>query len=413
MGYYAGDVMTWLQRKPLGISVLEASRQRIAYIFDHFEKIYVSFSGGKDSTVMLHLVIDEAKKRNRKVAVLFIDWEAQFKLTIDHIIDCYKMYADYIEPYWIAIPLRTTNACSMIEPEWTCWEPGKEHLWVRQKPESAIGDGEFFPFYVSGYTFEEFVPEFGKWYSQGKSTACLVGIRCGESLDRFRTLLSGKKVGYNNLTWTTYVSDTVINAYPVYDWKVNDIWAYNAKFNMPYNRLYDRMYQAGLTAHQMRICEPYGDEQRKGLWLYHVIEPETWGKVVDRVAGANTGALYAKGKDGLLGNGKIELPKGHTWKSYAMFLLDTMPVKTAEHYKNKIAVWLKWYDVHNYPGGEIPDCLPGDTGAKDMPSWRRVCKVLLKNDYWCKGLCFSPTKTDAYKNYENLMKRRRSEWGLI
>ena len=362
---------------------------------------------------MLHLVIDEAKKRNRKVAVLFIDWEAQFKLTIDHITDCYRMYADNIEPYWIAIPLRTTNACSMIEPEWTCWEHGKEERWVRQKPGMAISDESVFPFYVPGYTFEEFVPEFGKWYSQGKSTACLVGIRCGESLDRFRTLLSGKKTGYNNLTWTTYVSDTVINAYPVYDWKVQDIWAYNAKFNMPYNRLYDRMYQAGLTAHQMRICEPYGDEQRKGLWLYHVIEPETWGKVVDRVAGANTGALYAKGKDGLLGNGKIELPKSHTWKSYAMFLLDTMPVKTAEHYKNKIAVWLKWYDVHNYPGGEIPDYLPGDTGTKDMPSWRRVCKVLLKNDYWCKGLCFSPTKTDAYRHYEELMKRRRSEWGLI
>jgi predicted phosphoadenosine phosphosulfate sulfurtransferase len=26
----------------------------------------------------------------------------------------------------------------------------------------------------------------------------------------------------------------------------------------------------------MRICEPFGPEQRQGLWLYHVIEPERW-----------------------------------------------------------------------------------------------------------------------------------------
>ena len=47
-------------------TVLEAAKDRIKYTFDNFKKIYVSFSAGKDSTVMLHLVMDEAKKRNRK-----------------------------------------------------------------------------------------------------------------------------------------------------------------------------------------------------------------------------------------------------------------------------------------------------------------------------------------------------------
>jgi len=73
-------------KKLLGVSVYTAALDRIAYAFDNFEKVYISFSGGKDSSVMFHLTMIEAKKRNRKVGVLIIDLEAQYKLTIDHII---------------------------------------------------------------------------------------------------------------------------------------------------------------------------------------------------------------------------------------------------------------------------------------------------------------------------------------
>ena len=60
-------------KRMLGVSVLEAARQRIAWVFDNFPRIYLSFSGGKDSTVMLHLVMDEAIKRDRTIGVLFVD----------------------------------------------------------------------------------------------------------------------------------------------------------------------------------------------------------------------------------------------------------------------------------------------------------------------------------------------------
>ena len=73
------------------------------------------------------------------------------------------------------------------------------------------------------------------------------------------------------------------NVYPIYDWKTEDIWIYHAKTNKLYNHLYDRMHQAGLSIHQQRICQPYGDDQRKGLWLFHIIEPETWSRIVARV----------------------------------------------------------------------------------------------------------------------------------
>lgn len=396
-------------KRPLGIDVLTAARQRIAWTFDTFPRIYVSFSGGKDSSVMLHLVMEEAVKRGRKVGVLFIDWEAQYQLTIQHIEEMLDLYADHIDPYWVALPLTTTNAVSQFEPEWVCWEPGRN--WVRELPDGAITDEAFFPFYTHAMTFEEFVPRFGEWYGQGKLTACFVGIRANESLNRYRTIVADK-ARMEDKGYTTWINAGVYNVYPIYDWRTEDIWTYNARFQKPYNRLYDRMHQAGLSIHKMRICEPYGDEQRQGLWLFQVIEPETWGKVVARVNGANTGALYANEPGNVMGNRKVTKPDNRTWKEFAEMLLASMPAPTAEHYKNKLAVYLKWYRDRGYPNG-IPDSLPGDTGSKDMPSWRRICKTLLKNDYWCKTLCFGPTKNSAYERYKAVMKKRRQRWGIF
>ena len=61
------------RKKYIQQNVLSASKERIKSIFDDFEKIYISFSGGKDSTVMTHLVMQEAIKRGRKVGLLIID----------------------------------------------------------------------------------------------------------------------------------------------------------------------------------------------------------------------------------------------------------------------------------------------------------------------------------------------------
>lgn len=405
-------------KKFLGMSVLEASRDRIKYVFDNFPRIYVSFSGGKDSTVMIHLVMDEAIKRNQKIGVLFVDLEGQYKLTIDHIQKLYDLYADNIEPFWCCLPIALRNAVSQYEPKWTCWEPGREADWIRQPPKMAITDTDYFPFYKYNMEFEEFVPEFGKWYSQKKLTACFVGIRTGESLNRWRTIAGhGIKLhgdDGNNINWSNYIGDTLYNAYPIYDWLTEDIWTYHAKFSdKPYNHLYELMHKAGLTPHQMRICQPYGDDQRKGLWLFHLIEPETWAKVVARVNGANSGALYAQERGNILGNGKVTRPEGHTWQSFCMFMLDTMPPKTAEHYKNKIAIFIHWNKDRGYPNG-IPDEAEYEAEKnKDAPSWRRIAKVLIRGDYWCKGLSFGMTKSESYTRYIELMKRRRAEWKII
>jgi predicted phosphoadenosine phosphosulfate sulfurtransferase len=399
-------------KKNLGIDVLTATRERISFTFNKFEKICVSFSGGKDSTVMLHLVMDEAKKRKRKVGVLFVDLEAQYKLTIDHVEECYNIYKEWIEPFWVSLPLKLRNAVSMMEPRWECWDPDKKEAWVRQSSAISIIDGKVLPFFKRGMEFEEFVDDFGVWYGNGSLTACLIGIRSDESLNRYRTLVANK-TKFENKSWTTFKNEKVYNVYPIYDWRTEDLWIYTARENKCYNILYDRMYQAGLSIHQMRICQPYGDDQRKGLWLYHIIEPETWGKVVARVAGANSGSLYSQDKGNILGRYGITKPQGHTWKSFAQLLLDTMPVLLKEHYKNKIAVFLKWYTVRGY-SEDIPDEADINLEAdKKVPSWRRICKALLRNDYWFKGLSFTQTKSDTYEQYKKRMTKKREEWKII
>lgn len=395
----------------LGVNVLEASRKRISWTFDNFGKVYLSFSAGKDSTVMLHLVADEARKRNIKFGLLIVDLEGQYKFTIEHAEECVKEYSDVIDLYWVCLPISLRNAVSVYEPKWICWDDDEKDNWIRELPDKAIHDINYFDFFEKGMEFEEFVPLFGEWYSKGEECACLVGIRADESLNRFRTLASKNKVRKDGKQYTTKVTDNVFNVYPIYDWKTEDIWIYHAKNkHKRFNMLYEYMHKAGVSLGNQRICQPYGDDQRRGLWLFHLIEPETWSKVVARVNGANSGALYVQENGNINGYHKIEKPEGHTWKSFAVMLINSMPPKTKEHYTNKIILFQKWWEDRGYVDG-IPDEAELELEMKrDVPSWRRVCKSLLRNDYWCKGLGFSQHKSKAYKKYLDLMRRRKEEW---
>ncbi|NAG37770.1 phosphoadenosine phosphosulfate reductase family protein, partial [Escherichia coli] len=91
---------------PLPQNVLSATEARIAWTLENIPRVCVSFSGGKDSTVMLHLTALRARQMKRKIDVLFIDWEAQFTYTIAHIEHMRSLYSDVIDHFWwVALPL--------------------------------------------------------------------------------------------------------------------------------------------------------------------------------------------------------------------------------------------------------------------------------------------------------------------
>lgn len=400
-------------KRGLGINVLTAARQRISRTFDEFPVVYVSFSGGKDSGVLLELAAREARKRERTLGVLIVDLEGQYQHTIDFITAMLTRHEHVVEPFWVCLPLNLRNAVSQFQPHWQCWDPEHKAQWIRPMPThpAVVRDPKFFDFFERGMEFEDFVPRFGEWYSKrhgGKLTACLVGIRADESLNRYRTIANWKKRRHNGIQWTTWVGEHLYNVYPIYDWRTEDIWRFNGKEHVPYNKVYDVMHQAGLSIHQARLCQPYGDDQRKGLWLFHIIEPDTWSRVVSRVQGANFGAIYATHTGNIMGRVKIEKPENMTWQQYATALLASMPPPTADHFRDKIAKFLHYYEG-DYPGGNIPD---DGTMTKDSPSWKRICKALLSYDFWCKGLSFSPPlNTRSYQSYKQYMRLKREVWG--
>lgn len=382
--------------------------------FDEFGKVYVSFSAGKDSTVMLHLVAEEARRRRRSFGVLMIDLEAQYSLTISHAEQMRLATADCAEWFWVCAPLSLRNAVSMHQPQWQCWEPKREADWVRTKVDNCY-DGSEWEWFAAGMEFEDFVSAFGEWYADGKPCCCMVGIRADESLNRFRTIASSVKERWQRVSYSTRVTEHCFNWYPIYDWSTEDIWVWHYKHpDKRHNELYDIMHKAGLTIHQMRICQPYGDDQRRGLWLYHLIEPQTWGRVVARVNGANSGALYVQETGNMTGYGKVTLPEKHTWRSFAELLLASLPQITQQHFAAKVDVFRKWWMDRGYPEG-IPDSADPSLEAKKMaPSWRRICKAILRNDYWCKTLGFSQHKSGSYERYLSMMKKRRekAQWRI-
>ena len=390
-------------------SVLQASQERISKVFDNFEKIYISFSGGKDSSVMTHLVLAEARKRNVKVGLLIIDLEAQYNDTIKHIEEMVDTYKDNIDLHWFCGELLLRNAVSNYQPRWIAWDEEKKDIWVRPKPKYA-SDLSQYDFYVPKMEFEELMVIFGEWYSQGKTTAAFIGIRADESLHRYRAIVSRKEgLMFNDWKWTTKVSAKLFNVYPIYDWKTEDIWVFHGKNrNLIHNKVYDKMMMAGVKISQQRLCQPYGDDQRRGLWLYHILEPETWYKLIVRVNGVNSGSLYVQENGNISGYHKINKPDGHTWQSFCNLLLATMPGKTQRHYKERFKKFIKGWQDRGYL--VIPDEAPEDLESKCwVPSWRRMCKVILRNDYWCKGLGQTQPLSDAYGKFKAIKQLKKNE----
>ncbi len=280
-----------MSKKYLEKNVLDAALERLEIIFENFDNIYFSVSGGKDSSVMVQLANQVAKKMNKKFDVLFIDLEAQYRYTIEHIEEL-KDLSQIRDFYHIALPIALRNAVSVLQPKWICWEEESKHLWVRNMPEDSINIKNCpFPWFRKGQEFEEFIIQFANWYQKKYQVkvACGVGIRTDESLNRFRTIAyQDRKITFKEYHWTTKIKVhekpiEAYNFYPIYDWTAEDIWGAVSKLNLKFNYIYELMYKNGVSIYEQRLCQPYGDDQRNGLNQFKALEYDTWAKVLNRV----------------------------------------------------------------------------------------------------------------------------------
>ena len=283
-------------------NVYEALQKRFHFLFQEFENIYVSFSGGKDSGVLLNLLLDFKRENypDRQIGLFHQDFEAQYSVTTEYVERTFRRLEREVEPYWVCLPMATRTALSSYEMYWYPWDDTKKDIWVRPMPKYSYVINMANPFHHYRYRMpqEDLAKQFGRFYKEqhrrGK-TVCLLGMRAEESLQRYSGFLN-KKYGYQGECWISKQFKDVWCASPIYDWTNNDVWAANYKFGYDYNSLYDLYYKAGLKPSQMRVASPFNDYAKDSLNLYRVIDPEIWTKLVGRVQGANFGAVYARTK---------------------------------------------------------------------------------------------------------------------
>jgi predicted phosphoadenosine phosphosulfate sulfurtransferase len=410
------------------MNVYEATQERLDRIFADFDNIYVSFSGGKDSGVLLNLCLDYIRNHNLNIrlGVFHIDYEAQYESTTQYVNETFVRNADLIDVYRCCIPFKVSTCTSVQQNYWRPWEKSKQEFWISSIPEGCYTEVDF-PFFnekMWDYNFQE---EFSHWIHKqkgAKRTCCLVGIRTQESLYRWWAIHGGRKCrNYKNYKWTKELFDNVYNVYPIYDWITEDIWTANARFGWPYNRLYDLYYQAGLPLDAMRVASPFISAAQDSLKLYRVIEPNTWGKLIFRVNGVNFTGLY--GRTAAMGWKSIRLPKGHTWKSYMYFLLDTLPEQTRKNYLIKLETSKRFWrekggclsdktikelrdagvafevgDSTNYRTIKKPVRMEyiddiDITEFNLIPTYKRMCICIIKNDHSCKYMGFTLTKNET------------------
>lgn len=400
-------------------NVYQAFIERVNFVFDEFDLIYFSVSGGKDSSVMVQLANRIAKERGRTFDVFYIDMEAQYTATVQHIEEL-KGLSQIRDFYHICLPLNLSNANSIFQTHWKCWDESVRDLWVRPMPEDAINihNHPFGEYFTEGEEFETFITKFPRWLMKKhgkKKVAGMVGIRTDESYNRFRSIAFGKNL-YKGKSWSTDNRDGYYSFYPIYDWRTEDIWHAVSRFDLSYNEVYELLWKNGVSIHEQRICQPYGHDQRVSLNQWAVLEPDAWHKVVNRVSGANFGNLYCK--TSLLGHNGTEKPVHMTWEQYAVFLLESLGMYSKDlrdHYVRKINIFLDYYErEEGVKREDIPDSLsPKEIKEKYDESgkwihWKRIARCIEKNDFACRSLSYGLTQADI-----EVIKRMKKKWGKL
>ena len=432
------------------MSVYDAAMERLNFLFEEFENILVSFSGGKDSGLLLNLVLDFRNKHypEKTIGVFHQDFEAQYSYTTDYVERTFDRLEKQknVELYWVCLPMATRTALSSYEMYWYPWDDKKQSQWIREMPNRPyVINMQNNP--ISTYRYkmhqEDLAKQFGRWYKKchgDKKTVCLLGIRTEESLQRYSGIVN-KRYGYEGQCWITRQFSDMWAASPIYDWSTSDVWHANYRFDYDYNNIYDMYYKAGLPIDKMRVASPFNDSAKDALHMYRVIEPSTWAKLLGRVTGANFAAIYGKTK--AMGYRNLTLPEGHTWESYTKFLLETLPYKLRSNYIKKFKTSMEFW--HRTGGGldedvieellsrgynirrngisnytlmkcsriifldKIPDHTDDIRSTKDIPSWKRMCYCILKNDHNCRFMGFGLTREQQHR--VDILKNKYSKVG--
>jgi predicted phosphoadenosine phosphosulfate sulfurtransferase len=303
-------------------NVYDAALSRIRFLFDEFENVVVSFSGGKDSTVILNLALIVAEEKGRlPLKVAFLDQEAEWQNVIDYIRTV--MTDKRVEPWWFQIPIRMTNSTSNEQHYLECWKDGGD--WMREREPFALTENVY-----NTDRFHKMFPAIQKYHWADKPLCVLAGIRAEESTGRLAGLTSDAT--YKWVTWGKTVHKDLkhYNFYPIYDWSYTDVWKSIHDNKWSYSKVYDYFYQYGIPPIKMRVSNLHHETAVHQLFYLQEIERDTWNKLTKRLSGINQ-ARHMTQAD-MFKAGKLPY-MFNNWREYRDHLLENLV--TDDKYKKK------------------------------------------------------------------------------
>ncbi len=364
------------KKKVIDRHVHELAVERIHRAYDLFDTVAVMFSGGKDSTACLNLVLEVAKERGiQKVPIHHFDEEAIPYETEQYVRRVSQL--PEVEFYWWCLPVRHRNACSVKNPWWFPWGPEDEAKWVRPLPSEAITELEGYP---SDPAQRITIPEINGLIFKPEihgNVGIVMGIRADESLTRTRAILSGRRredvhiLKYDEGT----AQGNIYKVYPVYDWSTKDIWTAPKRFGWDYNTAYDLMDKAGIRPNDQRCAPPYGEEPMRGLYQFRELFPDIWGKMQERVDGAATAARYSNTVLYSYGSNPTK-PDNMTWHEFIRFWIEKHP----EPYKSEVAERVKGFIQNHYNKTNEP-ILDKVAHPRTGVSWDFLLKIAVRGDF--------------------------------